>query len=207
MRACVWSVAPTRELAEIDRTPLAQFPRDIGPWSAVGEPAVLAANVERTLGADDYLSLAYVDGGGAPVSFFSAWYADQTKGGIHSPEVCLPGGGWEMQSITVIDIAEALNVEGSFPINRAVIQKGQSRLMVYYWFDQSGRRIAGDYIAKAMLVWSGLTEGRTDGALVRLTTPILPGEPEGAAEGRIRSFLSPALESLPRFVTGVRKEG
>jgi EpsI family protein len=72
--------------------------------------------------------------------------------------------------------------------------------MVYYWFEQYGGRSAWDFAAKINLVLDGARHGRTDGALVRLTTPILPTESDADAEARLRSLLVPALEALPRFV-------
>jgi hypothetical protein len=53
-----------------------------------------------------------------------------------------------------------------------------------------------------MLVVSGITEGRTDGALVRLTTPILPGETEAIAEARMLELLRPLSGILPQYVNG-----
>jgi hypothetical protein len=35
-----------------------------------------------------------------------------------------------------------------FEVNRAVIQKGLSEQLVYYWFEQRGKRITNDFIAK-----------------------------------------------------------
>lgn len=198
----VWTMTPERVRPVIERAPLTSFPNVVETWRA-GPPRLLDPKVERVLGADEYVSLNFVDPTqAAPVELFSAWYQDQTKGGIHSPEVCLPGGGWEMTSIEAVDIGAKLGVGPGFDVNRAEITKGGTRLLVYYWFDQSGRRIASDYLAKAMLVWSGMTEGRTDGALVRLTTPILPGEKADDAEARLISFLTPASRILLNHLGG-----
>ena len=50
-----------------------------------------------SLGADDYHQVTLVSADQEiPVGLFMAWYADQTQGGVHSPEVCLPGSGWEI---------------------------------------------------------------------------------------------------------------
>lgn len=202
--AAAWQVADVRVQAPQNRLSLASFPRQIGDWQAEGPAAVLEPGVAKTLAANDYLSQNYVSPGeSAAVSFFSAWYLDQTKGGIHSPEICLPGGGWEMERIEVVDLAGKLGTIDPFPVNRALIRKGMTELLVYYWFDQSGRRIASDYKAKMMLLWSGATEGRTDGALVRLTTPVLPGESADAAEARLLDFLRPAMDDLPDHIDHV----
>ena len=200
--AIAWQAAPTRPPAEIDRAHFSEFPREIGGWRG-DSPEPLTPSVEQALGANDYLSMTFTKPEApAPVSFFSAWYLDQSQGGIHSPEVCLPGGGWEMERITTVDIADEVGSQQAFPVNRAVIRKNNRMLLVYYWFDQSGRRIASDHLAKVMLLWTGLSQGRTDGALVRVITPMGAEEDIEQAEVRLLDFLRPALKPLPRFVTG-----
>jgi EpsI family protein len=47
-----------------------------------------------------------------------------------------------------------------FNINRAIIQKGKTRMMVYYWFEQQGRKVAWDFAAKFYLMVDGITTGR-----------------------------------------------
>ena len=63
-------------------------------------------------------------------------------------------------------------VYGDFMVNRAVIQKGLSKQVVYYWFEQRGKRMTNDYLVKASVVWDSLSLGRSDGALVRFVTAI-----------------------------------
>jgi len=194
-----WHVAPSRQPAEIVRTPLALFPETVGDWRR-SNFKTLEPQIERALGADDYLSATYSAGLDTPyVDIFIAWYRDQTKGGIHSPEVCLPGGGWEMAEINRTTISPTDGAE-AFEINRAIIQKGERQLLVYYWFDQYGGRTASDYGAKASLLQSSLLYGRSDGALVRIITPIMVGERVAAADRRLMSMLTPVNQALPRFV-------
>ena len=87
-----------------------------------------------------------------------------------------------------------------FNINRAIIQKGNTRMMVYYWFQQRERRIAWDIAAKFWLMMDGITSGRTDGALVRLTTTIRSDEADAAAEARLQGVLDGLVPVLPRFI-------
>jgi exosortase D (VPLPA-CTERM-specific) len=195
-----WSALPPREAAVIERAPLALFPTRLDGWRNTVTNS-LEPEVARALGADDYFSAQFVNPDHpAYVDVFVAWYRDQTRGGIHSPEVCLPGSGWEMAEIarTTVDLGGARVVP--VPLNRAIIQKGESRLLVYYWFEQYGGRTASDYAAKAALLRDGVVHGRTDGALVRIITPILPGETEADAEARLRSATNPVVDALPRFV-------
>jgi exosortase D (VPLPA-CTERM-specific) len=200
--AAAWTLAPERHINTVARQDFNAFPVQLADWTGVSDRK-LEPNVERVLAADDYLSRSYVRAGDpVPVEVFMAWYDDQSKGGIHSPEVCLPGGGWEMSKLNTVDLAGDMGLDAPMNVNRAVIRKGGTELLVYYWFDQNGRRLASDYAAKAMLLWNGLTEGRTDGGLVRLTTPILRGESDAVAEARLQGLLRGLLVRLPEFVPG-----
>jgi len=138
----------------------------------------------------------------APVDFFVAYYHKLTEGsGVHSPEVCIPAGGWEMSRIQEKTIN--LDVDGTtmvLTVNRAIIQKGLSRQLVYYWFEQRGRNLTSDYEAKAYAIWDAAFRGRTDGSLVRAVTPILPNEAEAVSDARLEHFLSSTIGKLPRFV-------
>ena len=89
---------------------------------------------------------------------------------------------------------------GSFELNRAVIQKGLSKQLVYYWFEQRGKRMTNDYVTKAVVVYDSLTMGRSDGAIVRYITPIGRGETEADADARMLRFMADSLGRLPRFI-------
>ena len=196
-----WQAMPDRGASTIARESFASFPRALGDWRQVGAPITLEESVASNLAADDYHSISLANpSAAAQVGFFSAWYADQSEGGVHSPEICLPGGGWEIAWLERTDITEEMNWPTPFNINRAIIQKGETRMMVYYWFEQKGRKIAWDMSAKFWLMADGIRTGRTDGALVRLTTPIRADEEDADAEARLRDVLNNVVERLPRFI-------
>ena len=129
-----------------------------------------------------------------------AWYNDQSKDGVHSPEVCLPGSGWEIAWLERTDLTALMGTDVPFLINRAIIQKGEVEMMVYYWFQQKERRIAWDFAAKFWLMVDGVRTGRTDGALLRLTTLIGQNEDEADAEARLQEMLKGLQDPLPRFI-------
>ena len=199
-----WNALPERDLNSVSRDSFALFPRQLGDWRQEGTSRQLQASVARTLGASDYHSVSFTAPGvAAPVEFFSAWYDDQTGGNsIHSPEVCLPGGGWEIAWLDRTDMSGALGAEGPFPVNEAIIQKGETRMMVIYWFEQRGRKLAWDIATKYWLMIDSIRTGRTDGAIVRLTTVIRPDESDAQAKARLISLMGEAVEVLPRFVPG-----
>ncbi len=199
--AGLWQALPERTPVQVSRDPFSLFPTALGDWQA-GAPRALDPQVEQVLAADDYHSVPlFRAGDGAQVDLFMAWYKDQMTGGAHDPEVCLPGGGWEIAELSRI---EAVHPEdGPFSLNRAVIQQGFDRMLVYYWFEQQGARTASGLTAKMQLMIGKATNGRNDSAIVRLITPLDPGEPVEAAEARLRDAMASVLKPLPRFVPGV----
>ena len=197
-----WQAVPTKRGGEfIDRESFVLFPRHLGEWRQIGVPDRLEPDVERALKADDYhqVSLRHPDATDE-VGLFMAWYRDQSRGGVHSPEICLPASGWEIAVLERTDISATIGTEMPFNINRAVIQKGHARMMVYYWFQQGERRVAWDMAAKFWLMIDGIATGSTDGAIVRLTTQIRKDESEAEAEARLRDVLTNLMDPLPRFI-------
>lgn len=196
--AFVFTPAPARIMP--DRDIFALFPREIAGWR--GQVIPLEAEIETSLGATDYINATYrAPDSAATVNVFAAWYATQTDGaGIHSPEVCLPVGGWEVFSLDPHAISLPTTIYGDFAVNRAVIQKGLSKQLVYYWFDQRGRRMTNDYAAKATVVYDSFTRGRTDGAMVRFVTPIAEHETTTDADARLQGFMADVLQKLPAFI-------
>ncbi len=85
-------------------------------------------------------------------------------------------------------------------VNRTVIEMGNQRQLVYYWFQQRGRVVTNEFAVKWDLFWDALTLHRTDGAMVRLITPLPPAASEAGADGRLTQLASRIAPDLPRFV-------
>lgn len=200
LASATWVYAPHAERMIVDREPFVLFPRHFDDWS--GYTARLDPEVEVVLGADDYVNTTFNKVAEAEsVNLFVAYYKDQTAGeGIHSPEICLPVGGWEIFSLDPYQVELADTPYGQFEVNRAVIQKGTSMQLVYYWFEQRGKRLTNDVSAKISVLVDSVTTGRADGALVRFVTPIGARETPQDADERLQRFMAISLPSLPRFV-------
>ena len=196
-----WQFAPQRQTVTVDRDPFVLFPSSVGDWSA-GQSVTLDKGVEQVLGADDYLSVSLLQPGTPGVDLFMAWYADQDRGGVHSPEVCLPGAGWEIAQLDAIDAPQKLVdvAGGPFTLNRAIIQKGVDRMVVYYWYEQQGTRTASMFRAKLELMMGKVKNGRDDSAIVRMITAIGPDESDAAAEARLIDATASVLGRLDRFI-------
>ncbi|MFS4439506.1 VPLPA-CTERM-specific exosortase XrtD [Paracoccaceae bacterium GXU_MW_L88] len=194
--------APEREAEVPSRAPFAVFPLSVDGWQGVSSR--LDPAIEGVLKADDYLDASYVKAGeGAPVNLFMAFYRDQTDGsGIHSPEVCIPGAGWEIKNIRPIQKPQSVEGFENLQVNRAVITKGLEEMLVYYWFNQRGAQLTNDFKAKFQAMKDQIVMGRSDGALMRVLTPIRPDETEADAEARLDAFLATSLDQMPRFIPG-----
>ena len=135
------------------------------------------------------------------VNFYVAYYDSQKKGeAAHSPRSCIPGGGWEIKNIVRQPVSGVEFHGQPAAVNRVTIQKGQHRQLVYYWFMQRGRVLTSEYMVKGYLVYDALTKNRTDGALVRLTTALRPGEDWEVADTRLRQFMTSLSGKLDTYV-------
>ena len=193
----LWS--PQRTQIQPPRTPYSQFSMHL-PGNWVGQPDQLDRDVLATLAVDDYLLVNYVRDGEPVINFYSAYYASQSSGeSSHSPRTCMPGGGWKIEQIedAVLTLAGGA---GSMTVNRAIIQKGEQRQLVYYWFDQRGRVLTSEFAVKWYILRDALLRNRSDGALMRLVTPVPPTEDIARADRRLTSFLSTIAPRLHEYV-------
>ncbi len=171
--------------------PLSSFPFELQAWHGyAGTP--LDPDTIRVLGADEYLNRIYEHPQHGPASLFVAHYGSQQRGdAIHSPQNCLPGSGWAPVSRSR-DVIEAPGIQA--PVNHYIVERRGDRQLVVYWFQGRGRVVASEYVNKAYLFHDALTRGRSDGALVRIITPVVAGEASaGDAARDLAQALLPAL--------------
>jgi EpsI family protein len=180
--------------AIVPRQPLHELPFALGPWT--GEEHPLEVRVVQAVSVSDYTNRLYFAGGTAPVQLYVGYYGSQKTGDtIHSPKNCLPGSGWEPihSGYVTISIPSGRKIV----VNEYVIQRDQNKQLVFYWYQGRGRVIASEYAGKFWMVADAISRNRTDGALVRVITPMNDGEEK--ARARLVSFtqtLFPALDEL-----------
>jgi EpsI family protein len=177
---------------------LTSFPSTVGNWQGTDVP--IPKDVLVTLGVGDFLQRVYRNTDQSqPIDLFIAYLPSQRMGnGIHSPQNCLPGSGWTpIQSERIM-----MSVPGfsPFPANRYVVAMGESRRLVLYWYWAHNRGVASEYWAKYYLVADSIRMHRSDGSLVRITTPLSPGETASAAEDRILPFANSVVPLLNTFI-------
>ena len=183
-----------------ERKSFEEFPDDIAGWKS--ERAFLNWDVQRILGADDYLMSDFTQTSTRPetVNLLISYYRSQTEGsGIHSPEVCIPAGGWEVSRWEKASVPLKVASMSGLKVNRAIIQKGKESQLVYYWFEQRGQHMTNDYFVKFLTIWDSVFRGRSDGALMRVVTKIEAGGVP-AAEERLQRFLNDTAGIFQEFV-------
>jgi EpsI family protein len=191
----------TRNVVAPPRTSLASFPPQLGEW--VGTDIPIPPEILSTLDHGEFLQRDYLDQNTKDpgVSLYLAYFPNQQAGRRrHLPENCLAGSGWS----TVESGTTTLTLPGyrPFPANRYLITKGSDRQLVLFWFWGRGRGVASEDWADFYLVFDSLRLNRTDDALVRINTPLQPGEEPEAGQRRLLSFaerMSPLVGSyIPR---------
>ena len=178
----------------IPHQPLRDLPYTIGPWSGQEQP--LPKEIVQAVSVSDYTNRVYFASGDAPVQLYVGYYGSQETGDtIHSPKNCLPGAGWDpvQSGFATISVAGGRQIV----VNEYVIQQDQNKQLVFYWYQGRGRVYASEYAGKLWMVVDAISRNRTDGALVRLVTPI--NENEANARARLVGFtqhLFPQLDEI-----------
>jgi exosortase D (VPLPA-CTERM-specific) len=196
--AVAGAAIPASHVSSPPRVGFDEFPTKVGEW--VGQRDTLQQVYLDALALDDYVLATYHAADNTPVNFYSAYYrAQDSTRAIHSPHDCIPGGGWEIRKLERRHFPAA-GAAGSFPINRVVIQMGPNRQIVYYWFQERGRHLTNEYVARWFLFWDALTRHRTDGALVRFIAPVPEGASESNVDARMMSLALQIVPTLGRYI-------
>jgi len=181
------------------RKGLDEFPRELGDWAAISEEEIGSRSME-ILQVDDYIVRNYRNSKGETIGLYIGYFKSQREGkGIHSPRQCLPGAGWIPVDTAVYQMTVPDHNPGTVPVNKFVMGKGLDRQLFLFWYQGRGRTYASEYWNKIYLIWDGLTKKRTDGALVRVNTPVI-GDREDALKTQsdfIKLFFPLLKEYIP----------
>jgi EpsI family protein len=178
----------------VARRPLRELPYQLASWH--GEERPLQREIVEVVNASDLINRLYLDPAGQPILLYVSYYASQRAGStIHSPKNCLPGSGWEPihSGPATISLAEGRQIV----VKETLIQRDQEKQLVFYWYQGRGRVIADEYVGKLWMVSDAISKNRTDGALIRVITPV--GTDQLEARRRLAGFtevLVPYLDEL-----------
>ena len=181
-----------------ERQSYAELPLEFVGWQV--QPRPLDVETEKVLAADDYIVMDLVNPEGELFNLYTAYLEQQRNGSSwHSPQQCLPGGGWKVTANSIVPTPEGAP---AYHYNRMIIKKGDSRYLVHYWFQQRGRRIANEFMMKGVLIWDVLTRRRSDGSMIRLMTPISVDESVADAEARMQGFHRRIEATMDPYIPG-----
>lgn len=153
------------------RRSLDAFPTVVGDWKGLGG-TIFEVEILNVLQVKDYLMRRYVDSAGRSIWLSIGYWDTQRRGAqMHSPKNCLPGGGWEQLEARRVWIP----VDGathSIEVNHYLLARDQDQQLVLYWFQSQGRAVASEFDAKLELVKNAIVRHRTDGAIIRISSPV-----------------------------------
>ena len=183
--------------AHVDRQPLKDFPEQLGQWSKAKPDQIIDEPTMKVLRASDYILRDYQRPDGLMANFYVGYYATQRDGAsYHSPLNCLPGSGWTLSNPDKVTIS--LPNGQSFSANKYVIQNGDYKSLMIYWYQGRGRAVASEYWGKVYTVIDSVRLRRSDGAMVRVTVPL--GNSETGALDTAKDLSAKAAAALPEFV-------
>lgn len=173
---------------------LAELPEALGSYRGTDSP--VGQNVEEMLDADFNVQREYLHPLGQVVWLYVGYYGTE-RGGTpeHTPQACYAAHGWSIldEQTVVIDPAT-----GHTAVEYLVESRGQQQLVLFWYRSYRASGLRSTLALQLDHVLGKLRDGRGDGALVRLSTPLI-GIDREAARGMLISFagtLEPALGAV-----------
>jgi len=169
-----------------DGSRLLELPQQIESWS--GHKIPLETTVEAELRADTNVQRAYVHPSGGVVWLYIGYYGT-ARGGRpeHTPRGCYTGAGWSIEEARVLSIGPG----SALRVNEYRVERDGEQHLVHFWY-RSHRRtgILGGLDQNVDRLLGRLLDGRADGALIRISTPLPRGGDgdEIAARSRLFAF-------------------
>jgi EpsI family protein len=189
-----WEYLGERPVA---RKALQDFPKAVGTWQQTGGDQRFDNATLEILGASDYLLRDYRNAEGRVANFYVGYYASQRNGATyHSPLNCLPGSGWTMSDPASITITP--DGRAPFVANKYIVQNGDHKQLMIYWYQGRGRAVASEYWGKIYTVVDSVRMRRSDGAMVRVMIPVGASESEATRAGA--DLAARVASALPDFI-------
>lgn len=169
-----------------DPSALVHLPPRIGAWESLDIP--LDPSVESILRADFNLQRVYQDPAGRIVWVYLGYYGTRRGGRPeHTPRGCYTGAGWGIEHTRTL-VADA---GSELRVNEYRVERDGERRLVQFWY-RSHRRtgMLGGLDQNVDRLLGRLLEGRADGALLRISTPLATLDDEVSARSLLLSFAS-----------------
>jgi len=170
---------------QADVTALAGLPDQIAQWSS--SDVSLDAAVESELRADLNLQRVYYEPTGEMLWLYIGYYGTAAGGRPeHTPRGCYVGANWGIESSRVLEPAP----HPPLRLNEYLVTRADERRLVHFWYrSHRSTGLLGGLDQNLDRLIGRLVDGRSDGALIRISTP-LRGDDVVGARSRLLSFAS-----------------
>jgi EpsI family protein len=156
------------------------IPAQIADYTQRGADAEIDEHTQNVLGTSSILIRDYL---APPQKHVQLTLVHSTsRRSLHFPEVCLVGGGWEIQTQTTQPIGFF------FDAKKLVLVNGERRQLVLYWF-KTGDELTGNFFVNAFH-WAKtqLAFGSPTSTMTKVSTVLQPGQSEEQAFATLEDF-------------------
>jgi len=169
---------------EVDTSGLSNLPEVISGWQGVAIP--LEDEVTEMLDADFNLQRLYRDPLGGYVWLYVGYYSTENGGRpTHTPWICYPSSGWTI----VHSEPHVVDADQGLVVNEFLVEREGEMRLVHFWFrSHRGTGIRGAFGQLVDRMLGRLFDGRADGGLVRVSTPLASDADISEARAKLRAF-------------------
>jgi len=175
------------------RRPLASIPLDLENW--IGRDELVDPDIVLRAQTTEYLNRTY-ESRMQPGLKLRLWvnYSREGTNLRHTPEICLPSGGWTKIESQTRAIAVPLDEDRSIPVTLLGYSRGELVEHVGFWYYIFGEGKLENYVRR-LPVTSRSSHGRTTHGSSMTVEVFYPGEhdPEGES---LREFAQELVKAL-----------
>jgi EpsI family protein len=144
------------------------------------------------------ISRVYITVDRLPVEVFIGYKTRQDgTDRLISPKLILPEN-WNFAWIkpAILNLENAATIDANWMLTR----HGEATRLVMYWYQFSSKTVAGEIDYRFELVQRLVLQHRSDGAVVRLATPVVADEPIETAQQRLRALAEALYPELVKVL-------
>ena len=172
---------------------LATIPMELGSW--VGHDVPVDARIVQEAQTDDYLNREYEDRR-HPGRMLTLWvnYSQRGLNLRHSPEICLPSGGWTKIESQCRVMSVPTSDGREIPVTRLGYARGELVQSIGFWYYIFGEGRLEQYV-RSLPITSRSSHGRTTRGSGLTVEVFCPGstDPDGEA---LREFSREVLAAI-----------
>jgi EpsI family protein len=185
------------------RAPLSSIPLELGDW--VGRDEAVDPDIVERAQTTEYLSRDY-ESKSQPGRHVRLWinYAREGTNLRHSPEICLPSGGWKKVEAECREIAVRYGGGKSIPITRLAYMQGELVQGVGFWYYIFGEGALEKYV-RTLPITSRSSHGRTTRGS-SMTVEVFSVGDNDASDTLLKDFSRSLLDALEPILPEDRAE-